>query len=134
MRGRQADAVKRLRAYELYLEGMKKIEIARDLETTKQVINHWSKVDRWDDRIKMASQAADMITDNALANTLADLRRKMVRRVAELEVLCGEPDPRVRLAAIQAWLKLAGIEKLNNLPPSANRPVGLELLDDTKVT
>lgn len=130
MRGRKSDAVKRLEAYRRYAEGAKKVEIARELEVSKQLINHWSKADRWEERIQGASMAADLITDNALANALADLRRKASTRIRELEVLCLEDDPRVRLAAIQAWLRLAGIEKLAGLPPTTNRPAGLTLVDD----
>ena len=130
MRGRKSDAVKRLGAYQRYLEGARKVEIARELEVTKQVVNHWSKVDRWEERIRASSMAADLVTDNALANALADLRRKAQERIRQLEILCLEEDPRVRLAAIQAWLRLAGIEKLASLPPSTSMPAGLELIDD----
>lgn len=107
----------RLKAYELYAAGMRKAEIAREVNVTRGAVSEWCRKDRWDERLaggdKRAADAVDFVRGNEVAATIARLRSKLMQRVNELELLCGPgAQPHVRLKAIEQWIKLATSDKL----------------------
>jgi predicted transcriptional regulator len=124
-----------MRAYELFVQGHRRADIARELGLTKATIGAWAKADQWEGRMERlvatANEAADHVVGDQLAHALAQLKLSVVRRVKELESLCGpSQEPGLRLRAIQAWLKLAGIDKALPHPTSPTTKADLTLLED----
>lgn len=126
----------RMRAYELYATGMKKADIARELGLTKAAIGQWAKAERWDARladiVSQANSAADHALGDQLAASFLRLKEQALKRVSELELLCGPAQhPSTRLKAIQLWLKLAGLDRAmpNPITPGSN-PNELRLVED----
>jgi predicted transcriptional regulator len=121
------NAVKRHRAYELYLAGHKKSQIADSLGVTKAAVGNWSKKDNWDLRIStLASRVqeqATLISQTSLAEILADMQLRLRQRVAELEMLCSPAmAPAVRLNAIKTWFGV--VKDLEALaPPTTDVPM-----------
>lgn len=125
---------RRLRAFELYSGGIKPIEIGRQLGVTRQTVSYWARMDKWDARlsevIHRAEEALSHVLGDQIAHVLKSLRARMGQRVAELEGLCASRNEHVKLKAIQAWLKLAGIEQAVVNPLEPTSPRSLELIED----
>ena len=125
---------RRLRAFELHAAGVTRSEIARELGVTRQAITHWGKIDRWDDRmsemVHRAETALTMHLGDQIAHILKSLRSRMGQRVAELEGLCSSRNEHVRLKAISAWLRLAGVEQAIPNPVSPIETGILSLVED----
>lgn len=114
------NASKRLRAYELYLSGMKKADIARALDVTKAAVGNWAAKDNWDLRMstlaRRVEDQATLISQTSLAAILADMQIRLRQRVAELEQLCGPTmHPATRLNAIKTWFSV--VKELEALAP-----------------
>ena len=128
------NASKRLRAYELYLTGMKKADIARALDVTKAAVGNWAAKDHWDLRAQVltrrVTEQAELISQTSLAAILADMQLRLRQRVAELEQLCGPSmHPSVRLNAIKAWF--AVVKELEALaPPKVSEAPATAFIDD----
>lgn len=125
---------RRLRAFELYSSGIKPIEIARELGVTRQTVSYWSRQDKWDVRlsevIHRAEEALSHVLGDQVAHILKSLRARMGARVGELEGLCQSRNEHVRLKAITAWLKLAGVDQAVPSPTDPTNPRSLELIED----
>jgi hypothetical protein len=115
---------------------MKKSAIASELGLTRATISRWATLDQWEQRLEaivsQANTAADLATGDRLAAALVNLKEQAVRRVTELESLCGPSNhPSTRIKAIQLWLKLAGMDRA---VPTPTDPAGtsrsLELVED----
>ena len=124
-----------MQAYEMYVAGMKRSHIARELGVTKATITHWSQNDRWEGRladlVATSNAAAEHAVGDQVAAALARLKEQTAKRISELEQLCGPVNhPSVRLRAIQAWLKLAGVDRALPDPVNPNTPKSLELVED----
>lgn len=120
------NASKRLRAYELYLTGMKKADIARALDVTKAAVGNWAAKDNWDLRMSTLSrrveEQATLISQTSLAAILADMQIRLRQRVAELEQLCGPTmHPATRLNAIKTWFSV--VKELEALAPPKTHDV-----------
>lgn len=131
------NAAKRLRAYEMYLTGMKKADIARALDVTKAAVGNWSAKDNWDLRAqvltKRVTEQAELISQTSLAAILADMQLRLRQRVAELEQLCGPSmHPSVRLNAIKAWFGV--VKELEALAPPKQSEVPASAFIDDYVT
>lgn len=103
---------KRARAYEMFVAGIRKAEIARELGVTRATVGNWCLKDRWTARMDAiavgADQAADWASKDAVAATMYRLKSRLPQRVNELEQMCSPGNhPSVRLRAIQAWIKMA---------------------------
>jgi predicted transcriptional regulator len=117
------NAVKRHRAYELYMTGHKKSQIADTLGVTRAAVGNWSKKDNWDLRIStLASRVqeqATLISQTSLSEILADMQVRLRTRVAELESLCApNVAPATRLNAIKTWFSV--VKELESLAPPAD--------------
>lgn len=125
---------RRLRAFELYSGGIKPIEIGRQLGVTRQTVSYWAREDKWNDRlsevIHRAEEALSHVLGDQIAHILKSLRARMGQRVAELEGLCASRNEHVRLKAINAWLKLAGVDQAIVTPTDPTSPRSLELIED----
>ena len=125
---------RRLRAFELYSGGIKPIEIGRQLGVTRQTVSYWSRSDKWDVRLSevvhRAEEALIHVLGDQIAHILKSLRARMGQRVAELEGLCASRNEHVRLKAINAWLKLAGVDQAIAAPTDPTSPRSLELIED----
>ena len=134
--GALTNAAKRLRAYELYMTGMKKTDIANTLGVTKASVGNWSKKDNWDLRLATlsarVSEQASLISQTSLAAILADMQLRLRQRVAELETLCGpSTHPATRLNAIKAWFTV--VKELEALaPPPASTVPASAFIDDLR--
>ena len=129
------DVTRRLRAYEMFAAGMRKSEIARELGVTKASVGHWSKKDKWDEKlnntISQAEEAVNHVLGNEIAQALVKLRQRLNARLASLEFLCQSNNEFTRLKAIEMWFKLAGIKQLmpNPVEP-AKGSRNIELIQD----
>ena len=125
---------RRLRAFELYSGGIKPIEIGRQLGVTRQTVSYWSRHDKWDARLSeivhRAEDALEHVLGDQIAHILKSLRARMGQRVAELEGLCASRNEHVKLKAISAWLKLAGVDQAIPNPTDPTHPRALELIED----
>lgn len=130
------NAAKRLRAYELYLSGMRKTDIADNLGVTKAAVGNWSRKDNWDLRLQTltnrVSEQASLISQTSLAAILADMQIRLRARVAELESLCGPAThPSTRLNAIRTWFNV--VKELEALaPPKAAEVPASAFIDDLR--
>lgn len=132
----KANLTGRLRAFELYAAGLKKADIARELNVTRAAVTTWARKDSWEDRLtadyREAERAVDFVKGEEVAHILATLKSRMKKRLNELEILCSpSAQPATRLAAIRLWLKLAGIDE-GSLNPVKLEPKPLTLTDDLK--
>lgn len=131
-----ANAAKRLRAFEMYMSGMRKTNIADVLGVTKAAVGNWSKADNWDLRLQSltsrVAEQASLISQTSLATILADMQLRLRQRVAELESLCGPSmQPNTRLAAIQTWFRIT--KELETLaPPKALEVPASAFIDDLR--
>ena len=129
------DVTRRLRAYEMFAAGMRKSEIARELGVTKASVGHWSKKDKWEEKINntiaQAEEAVNHVLGNEIAHALSKLRSRLTARLASLEFLCQSNHESTRLKAIEMWFRLAGIKQVivNPIEPAkGNR--NIELIQD----
>lgn len=127
----------RIKAFELYAAGMRKIQIAKEVGVSRGAVSEWSRKDRWDQRLaegdKRVGDAVDFVKGNETAAAIARLRGKLMQRINELELMCGPgAPPQVRLKAIEQWIKLAVSDKLlaESTKPSTPAISGLTLEDD----
>ena len=134
--GRKPDFARRLRAYEMFCSGVQTSGIARELGVARQTVQYWQKEDRWRERQYAqslnAEHAANLVGENAMADIIVAMRSKMRQRLEELERLCRDENPGVRLQAIKAWFKLAGVDRALPNPAHPTTPLGLELIDDLR--
>lgn len=125
----------KLRAYDMWVGGMSKTAIARELGVTKAAISQWAKADNWDHRLASvvheATAAVDLALGDQIAQTVAHLRSRLQRRIAELEQLCSAAErPATRLAAIQLWFRLADVKQAIPNPATPTTSPSLELIQD----
>ena len=129
-----ANLATRMKAYELFSAGVKKSDIAREFGLTRAAITRWSKQDSWSDRraevVRHASSAADLVVGDQVSAVLIRLRNRLATRVDQLETLCVSDKPNVRLSAIMAWFKLAGITQAIPSPVQPDKAASLELIQD----
>lgn len=124
-----------MRAYEMFVAGMKRTDIARELGVTRMTISNWARSDSWVGRLEGivagANDAANLASSDIIAGALARLKTRMNQRVTELEGLCSPAQhPTVRLRAIQLWLKLAGIDRALPNPVEQRGATELSLVED----
>jgi len=124
----------RLRAFEMFSAGMRKADIARELQVTRACINDWRKKDLWEERLGAAVAGANAAVDHALGNEIAEvlavLRTKLKLRISQLEQLCNSPRDGTKLRAILAWFQLAGIKQGIPNPTDTKGPANLQLIQD----
>lgn len=129
-----AGAAKRLRGFEMYMSGIRKSDIAKNLGVTPAAVGNWSKADNWDLRLQSlksrVKDQAELISQTSLAAILADMQIRLRQRVAELESLCGPAvHPTTRLAAIRTWFQVT--KELEQLaPPKATDIPASAFIDD----
>jgi predicted transcriptional regulator len=131
--GALTNAAKRLRAYELYLAGHRKSQIADSLGVTKAAVGNWATKDQWDARMtslnSRVAEQATLISQTSLAEILADMQIRLRARVAELESLCSPiTAPAVRLNAIKTWFSV--VKELETLTPKASEAPKLAYIND----
>lgn len=104
----KADAL-RARAFEMYLSGRAPFEIARALKCSHQHISKLAQDHDWRAKRERVLAHATLTTTahrELLDLALAELRGRLLTRLAELNTLCEKG----RLPAILAWLKMAGLD------------------------
>lgn len=132
--GALTNAAKRLRAYELYMQGMKKAAIAETLGLSKPAISNWARKDRWDMRLQTlkerVEEQATLISQTSLAAILADMQMRLRVRLAELETLCGpaNPQPSARIQAIRTWFQI--VKELEALAPPKSEEIPIAAFTD----
>ena len=126
-RGR-IDYARRLKAFELFAAGLKPVAIAKELGTSRQCINNWKVADKWDDRLYKAEISSEFAGENKAAEILDAFKGRLRKRLGELELLCSNPDPKVKLAAIKTWFQLTDL--LEKKGSGAIIPSSLSLDDD----
>lgn len=138
MRGRpkgDQNRLKRLRAFELYVGGNKKSEIANTLGVTKASVSNWAKKDLWLDRLSQIAARSGEATDHVLGETIADvatrIRAKYEQRLAELDHICTSSltPPQARISAIKAWFEIGNKIQIDPLKP-LNDPKNLTMIQD----
>ena len=134
-RYRTKNQATRVRAYEMYLGGVRKSGIALELGVTPSTIGVWSRQDHWDERmtslVAQSEQAVERVTGDAVAAAISRLRDRLNQRLNELEALCGGASaPNVRVAAIKLWFALAKEGQHPDMLRSAASPGNLELISD----
>jgi predicted transcriptional regulator len=131
----KTDYQRRLKAFEMYAAGVKKVEIARELGVTRPAVGAWSVNDKWDERmtniVNRAEEALNHGEGNEVANTLKVLRDQLSKRIGELEDMCRPSSPpAVRMQAIKMWFTLAGVTRGIPNPTAPTTPKSLELIQD----
>lgn len=131
----KTDYQRRLKAFEMYAAGIKKVEIARELGVTRPAVGAWAAKDRWDERmttiVTRAEEALNHGEGNEVVATLKTLRGRLATRIAELETMCDKSSPpATRLQAIKMWFTLAGVVRGIPNPAAPTTPKSLELIQD----
>lgn len=125
------ERAKRLKGYNLFIQGHSYGDIARQLGVTKSSVGRWANQDRWKDRtVNIEKQAKDLV-DSAVGGEIADalgyMRTRIRERIVELDALCR----RGNLNAILAWLNRSGMPD-KGVDPDAVKPSAIEIRNDLK--
>lgn len=108
-RNDQLIRARKIKAYNLFIQGKTYQEIADELGVSKPLIGRWAKQAGWQNRAVKLTETTHDLLDAALGDEIAKainyMRSKIADRMAELELACKKGS----VTAILAWLNRAGV-------------------------
>lgn len=121
---------KRLRAYNLHLQGHSIRDIAAELGVSPGAVGKWAAKDKWrrrSDQIdRISKDLMDTVVTAELTEATKTFRARVKERIEELELACQG----LNVSAIIAWLNRAGVPVRGEV--AEEKPTGLVLRKDLK--